>query len=209
MLKYIIPLLLFIIMAVFLAVGLNLKPSEIPSPLINKPAPAFSAPKLQTTVRDGGSVAIGTTAWMQEVEQRREQLPREPMRPPQEKLSPGDLKGRVWLFNVWASWCVSCREEHPVLNQLAQQQTVTIIGLNYKDDPAAAKNWLDTLGNPYNISIMDQDGRIGIDWGVYGVPETFVIDKKGLVRYKHTGPVTVDDVQQTFLPLIAQLQAEN
>ncbi|MDO9105072.1 MAG: DsbE family thiol:disulfide interchange protein [Methylovulum sp.] len=175
MLKYILPLLLFIIMAVFLAIGLNLKPSEIPSPLLNKPAPVFSAPKLQA---------------------------------PNEKLASADLTGQVWLFNVWASWCVSCREEHPVLNQLAQQKTVTIIGLNYKDEPAAAQNWLDTLGNPYNISIMDQDGRIGLDWGVYGVPETFVVDKKGWVRYKHTGPVTPADVQQTFLPLIAQLQAE-
>jgi len=175
MLKYIIPLVLFIIMAIFLALGLNLKPSEIPSPLLNKPAPVFSAPKLQT---------------------------------PEEKLSPADLKGRVWLFNVWASWCTSCRAEHPVLNQLAGQHAIEIVGLNYKDDPNDAKNWLNTLGNPYNVSIMDQDGRIGIDYGVYGVPETFVIDKKGLIRYKHTGPVTAEDVQQTFLPLIAKLQAE-
>ena len=175
MLKYIIPLILFIIIAVFLALGLNLKPSEIPSPLLNKPAPVFSAPKLNA---------------------------------PEEKLSPADLKGKVWLFNVWASWCVSCRAEHPVLNELAKQNAAVIVGLNYKDDPNDAKNWLDTLGNPYNVSIMDQDGRIGIDYGVYGVPETFVIDKKGLIRYKHTGPVTAEDVQQTFLPLIAKLQAE-
>jgi len=193
MLKYIIPLILFIIMAVFLALGLNLKPGEIPSPLLNKPAPVFSAPILQATARDGGSVPIGT----------------EPMRPPEEKLTPADLKGKVWLFNVWASWCVSCRAEHPVLNELARQQAAPIIGLNYKDDPAAAKNWLDSLGNPYNVSIMDQDGRIGIDWGVYGVPETFVIDKKGVIRYKHTGPVTADDVQRIFLPLLAKLQGEN
>jgi cytochrome c biogenesis protein CcmG/thiol:disulfide interchange protein DsbE len=176
MLKYIIPLVLFIILAVFLALGLNLKPSEIPSPFINKPAPEFSAPNLNA---------------------------------PSEKLTPADLKGQVWLFNVWASWCVSCRAEHPILNQLAQQNAVVIIGLNYKDKPIDAKNWLNTLGNPYNISIMDQDGRIGIDYGVYGVPETFVIDKKGLIRYKHTGPVSAEDVQQIFLPLIAKLQAES
>lgn len=175
MLKYLLPLILFIVMAIFLAIGLNLNPSEIPSPLLDKPAPAFAAAKLQL---------------------------------PDEKLTNADLKGQVWLFNVWASWCVSCREEHPVLNELARQKAVTIIGLNYKDDPTAAKNWLDTLGNPYNVSIMDQDGRIGLDWGVYGVPETFVVDKKGIVRYKHTGPVSINDVQQTFLPLIAQLQAE-
>jgi cytochrome c biogenesis protein CcmG, thiol:disulfide interchange protein DsbE len=111
-------------------------------------------------------------------------------------------------LNVWASWCASCRSEHPVLNQLAQQKAAVIIGLNYKDEPDAAKSWLMQLGNPYDVSIMDQDGRIGIDWGVYGVPETFVIDRQGVVRYKHTGPVTPEDVQKTFLPLIIQLQAE-
>lgn len=176
MLKFIIPLILFVVLAVFLALGLKGKPGEIPSPLVNKPAPAFSAPKLNA---------------------------------PNEKLSPPDLKGKVWLFNVWASWCVSCRAEHPIINQLAQQQAAIIVGLNYKDDPDAAKKWLETLGNPYNDSVMDADGRIGIDWGVYGVPETFVMDKQGMVRYKHTGPVTEDDVQQIFLPLIAKLQAES
>jgi cytochrome c biogenesis protein CcmG, thiol:disulfide interchange protein DsbE len=176
MLKYIIPLILFTAMAIFLAMGLNLKPNEIPSPLLNKPAPAFSAPKLS---------AIN------------------------EKLSPADLKGKVWLFNVWASWCVSCRAEHPILNQFAKQQAAIIVGLNYKDDPEAAKGWLATLGNPYNDSVMDADGRIGIDWGVYGVPETFVIDKQGIVRYKHTGPVTEEDVEKILLPLIAKLQAES
>ena len=176
MLKYIIPLVIFIVMAVFLAVGLNLNPRDIPSPLIDKPAPAFSAPKLNA---------------------------------PSETLSQTDLKGKVWLFNVWASWCVSCRSEHPILNQLAQQKAAVIVGLNYKDEPDAAKNWLTQLGDPYDVSIMDQDGRIGIDWGVYGVPETFVIDKKGVIRYKHTGPVTSQDVQAIFLPLIAKLQAEN
>jgi cytochrome c biogenesis protein CcmG, thiol:disulfide interchange protein DsbE len=176
MLKFIIPLVLFIAMAVFLALGLNLKPNEIPSPLLNKSAPVFSAPKL-------GAVS--------------------------ENLSPADLKGKVWLFNVWASWCVSCRAEHPVLNQLAKQQAAIIVGLNYKDDPEAAKKWLETLGNPYNDSVMDADGRIGIDWGVYGVPETFVIDKNGIIRYKHTGPVTEEYVDKIFLPLIAKLQAES
>jgi cytochrome c biogenesis protein CcmG, thiol:disulfide interchange protein DsbE len=175
MLKFIIPLVLFIIMAVFLGLGLNLKPGEIPSPFIDKPAPVFSAQKLDK---------------------------------PDEKLSTDDLLGKVWLFNVWASWCVSCRAEHPILNEFAQQKAVMIVGLNYKDDPKDAQNWLQTLGNPYNASIMDQDGRIGIDYGVYGVPETFVIDKKGTIRYKHTGPVTGDDVKKTFLPLIAKLQAE-
>lgn len=176
MLKYIIPLLLFIVLAVFLGLGLKLNPNDIPSPFINKPAPEFSAPKLNA---------------------------------PEQTLTPADLKGQVWLFNVWASWCVSCRAEHPILNQFAKQYAVVIIGLNYKDEPEDAKTWLKTLGNPYNVSIMDTDGRIGIDYGVYGVPETFVIDKKGLIRYKHTGPVSADDVQTIFLPLIAKLEAES
>jgi cytochrome c biogenesis protein CcmG, thiol:disulfide interchange protein DsbE len=175
MLKYIIPLILFIVIAIFLAVGLKLNPKDIPSPLIGKPAPAFSAPKLAA---------------------------------PEQKLSTADLNGKVWLLNVWASWCVSCREEHPVLNELAKQQVVIIIGLNYKDAPEAAKQWLANLGNPYNDSIMDQDGRIGLDYGVYGVPETFVIDKKGIVRHKHTGPITPDVIQRDLLPLIGKLQAE-
>lgn len=175
MLKYIIPLILFIVIAFFLAVGLKLNPKDIPSPLIGKPTPAFSAPKLNM---------------------------------PEQKLSNADLSGKVWLLNVWASWCVSCREEHPVLNELAKQQAVIIIGLNYKDEPNAAKQWLATLGNPYSDSIMDQDGRIGLDYGVYGVPETFVIDKKGIIRHKLTGPVTPDAIQKDLLPLIGKLQAE-
>jgi cytochrome c biogenesis protein CcmG, thiol:disulfide interchange protein DsbE len=175
MLKYVIPLILFLVIAIFLAVGLKLNPKDIPSPLIGKPTPVFSAPKLNA---------------------------------PEQKLSTSDLTGKVWLLNVWASWCVSCREEHPVLNELAKQQAVIIIGLNYKDEPDAAKQWLATLGNPYTDSIMDRDGRIGLDYGVYGVPETFVIDKKGIVRHKHTGPVTPDAIQMDLLPLIGKLQAE-
>ena len=173
MLKFIIPLILFIIMAVFLALGLNLKPGEIPSPFINKPAPVFSAPKLNA---------------------------------PEEKLTPADLNGKVWLFNVWASWCVSCRAEHPVLNQLARQHAAVIVGLNYKDEPNDAKNWLDRLGNPYNVSIMDQDGRIGIDYGVYGVPETYLIDKNGIIRYKLTGPLTREGLDKKIFPLVKELQ---
>jgi cytochrome c biogenesis protein CcmG, thiol:disulfide interchange protein DsbE len=176
MLKHVVPLLLFVVLSIFLALGLKLKPSEIPSPLLNKPAPTFSAPKLNA---------------------------------PNEKLSPANLKGKVWLFNVWASWCASCRDEHPVLNEFAKQQAVIIVGLNYKDDPDAAKQWLATLGNPYNDSVMDTDGRIGIDWGVYGVPETFVMDKQGIVRYKHTGPVIAQDVETVLLPLITKLQGES
>jgi cytochrome c biogenesis protein CcmG/thiol:disulfide interchange protein DsbE len=175
MLKYLIPLAIFIVLGVFLAIGLKLNPTEIPSPFIGKPAPAFSAATLDN---------------------------------PQQQLTPADLQGKVWLFNVWASWCTSCRAEHPVLNEMAKQQAAPIIGLNYKDAREDALNWLGRLGNPYEVSIVDPEGRIGIDYGVYGVPETFVIDKKGVIRHKHTGPVTPETVQQTLLPLIAKLQAE-
>lgn len=126
---------------------------------------------------------------------------------PETLASKADMIGNVWLLNVWASWCAACRTEHPVLNQLAAQNTVPIIGLNYKDQPEAAQQWLVELGDPYYLSVIDKEGRVGIDYGVYGVPETFVIDKKGWIRYKHTGALTLDDVRQTLLPLIAQLTA--
>ena len=123
-------------------------------------------------------------------------------------LSPEDFKGQVALVNVWASWCVSCRQEHPVLLQLARQNVVPIYGLNYKDQREAAQGWLNQHGNPYIASAFDADGRVGINWGVYGVPETFVIDKAGLIRHKHTGPVTPESLDQELLPLIRQLQGE-
>ncbi len=175
MLKFLIPLLLFIVMAVFLALGLKLNPRDIPSPLIDKTAPVFSQPQLYN---------------------------------PDQKLSLEDMEGKVWMMNVWASWCVSCRSEHPLLNYMSQQTSAPIIGLNYKDEADAAKQWLEQLGNPYQISITDIEGRTGIDWGVYGVPETFVMDKHNIVRYKHTGPVTEQDVREKFLPLLKQLEAE-
>ena len=174
-LKYLLPLILFVVLAVFLAIGLRLDPKEIPSPLIDKPTPAFSLPILAT---------------------------------PDKTLSQQDLKGRVWLLNVWASWCVSCRQEHPLLLELAKLNVVTIVGLNYKDEASAANQWLLQLGNPYNVSIMDKEGRVGIDYGVYGVPETFVVDKRGIIRYKHTGPVEPGDIEQIFLPLLQKLQQE-
>jgi cytochrome c biogenesis protein CcmG/thiol:disulfide interchange protein DsbE len=175
MFKYILPLLLFIVLAVFLAVGLKLNPKEIPSPLIDKPAPAFSLPILAN---------------------------------PDQQLSVADMKGKVWLLNVWASWCVSCRQEHPLLLELAKRKVTTIVGLDYKDEAQAAATWLRQLGNPYDVSVMDTDGRVGIDYGVYGVPETFVIDKRGVIRYKHTGPIGPGDIEQIFLPLLQKLEQE-
>jgi cytochrome c biogenesis protein CcmG/thiol:disulfide interchange protein DsbE len=173
MIRYLVPLAVFLVMVVFLAVGLTLDPREVPSPFIGKPAPAFTLPQ----VADAGKT-----------------------------LSPADFKGQVALVNVWASWCVSCRQEHPVLMELSRRGVVPIYGLNYKDEREAALGWLKQFGDPYTASAFDADGRAGIDWGVYGVPETFVIDKAGIVRYKHTGPVSAEDLENKLLPLIRQLQ---
>lgn len=124
---------------------------------------------------------------------------------PGRQLGPQQLRGRVYLLNVWASWCVACREEHPLLNELARAKTVTLIGLNYKDQRADALAWLKEMGNPYETSLSDLDGRLGIELGVYGVPETFVIDKEGVIRYKHIGPLTPAVLEQKLLPLIKQI----
>jgi cytochrome c biogenesis protein CcmG/thiol:disulfide interchange protein DsbE len=172
--RYLIPLGLFVVLVGFLAVGLNLNPRELPSPLIDKPAPAFKVPQLHA---------------------------------PDKSIARDDLKGKVWLLNVWASWCVSCRQEHPVLVELAKSNAVPIYGLNYKDQREAGLAWLGQHGNPYVISAFDQYGRVGIDFGVYGVPETFLIDKNGIVRYKHTGPITLDAVQNLILPKVKELNA--
>jgi cytochrome c biogenesis protein CcmG/thiol:disulfide interchange protein DsbE len=127
---------------------------------------------------------------------------------PAQAFSPQSMRGRVWLLNVWASWCVSCRQEHPLLLELAKGGKVPIYGLNYKDQREDALGWLGRLGNPYRASAFDADGKVGIDWGVYGVPETFVIDRKGIIRYKFTGPLTREAWDKTLLPLIQKLQAE-
>jgi cytochrome c biogenesis protein CcmG/thiol:disulfide interchange protein DsbE len=121
-------------------------------------------------------------------------------------IAPEDLRGKVWLLNVWASWCVSCRQEHPVLIDLAQQKKIIIVGLNYKDERSAAITWLNQNGgDPYSVSAVDADGRVGIDFGVYGVPETFLIDKNGVIRYKHIGPVTAEALKTKILPLAEEL----
>ena len=175
-LRFILPLMAFLVMVVFLGIGLKLDPHEVPSPLINKPAPAFTLPQLHE---------------------------------PQKTFSPADMKGKVWLLNVWASWCVSCRQEHVYLTEFARDSSMNLMGLNYKDEPVAAMQWLERLGNPYKISISDIDGMAGLDWGVYGVPETFIIDKKGIVRHKQTGPVDPTILQTIIMPLIEQLNRES
>lgn len=173
MTRYLIPLAIFVVLVIFLGIGLNLNPREVPSPLIGKPAPAFKLSEL----KESGKV-----------------------------LGKEDMLGKVWLLNVWASWCVSCREEHPVLVEFSKQNIVPIYGLNYKDRRDDALAWLRQFGDPYTASIVDSDGRVGIDYGVYGVPETFVIDKAGVVRYKQIGPVTPEALQTKILPLLKKLQ---
>jgi cytochrome c biogenesis protein CcmG, thiol:disulfide interchange protein DsbE len=126
---------------------------------------------------------------------------------PGKSISPQDMAGQVWLLNVWASWCVSCRQEHPVLMDFAKSNVVPIIGLNYKDGREDGTGWLRQFGNPYALSAFDNEGRVGIDYGVYGVPETFVIDKRGVIRMKYTGPLTPEAINQKLLPLIKELKS--
>jgi cytochrome c biogenesis protein CcmG, thiol:disulfide interchange protein DsbE len=128
---------------------------------------------------------------------------------PSKTLTPTNWLGKVWILNVWASWCVSCKDEHPLFVELAKKgELKAFVGLNYKDAQPAAQKWLKELGNPYSLSIVDADGRVGIDLGVYGVPETFVIDKKGVVRYKHVGPVNEQAWREKIKPLLTKLEAE-
>ncbi len=125
---------------------------------------------------------------------------------PASELTPQDMRGEVWLLNVWASWCVSCRAEHPVLLDLAKRNVAPLIGLDYKDEREAGAAWLARSGDPYLLSVVDADGRVGMDYGVYGVPETFVIDKAGIVRYKHIGPLTEVIVNEKIIPLVKELK---
>ena len=162
----------FLVLAGFLAFGLKLDPREVPSPLIGKPAPAFSAALLSQ---------------------------------PDKTVTRDALLGKPWILNVWASWCAPCRDEHPVWVAYARAAPVAIYGLNYKDKTGAAQQWLNQLGNPYAESLTDPDGRIGIDYGVYGVPETFVIDAQGTVQLKHVGPVTPAVLRDKIDPVLKRL----
>lgn len=182
----------FAALVALLAVGLGLNPRDVPSPLVGKPAPAFNLPILAT---------------------------------PEKSLGPKDMLGQVWMLNVWSSWCVSCRVEHPVLVDFARKSKTPLLGLNYKEVRGdggydmkkmaledetrlaiqRANNWLRQHGDPYTLTVMDLDGRVGIDYGVYGVPETYVIDKAGVIRMKHTGPISPESLNAKILPLLAEL----
>lgn len=170
--RYLIPLGLFIVLVVFLAIGLGRDPHEVPSPLINKSAPEFRLPQLKD---------------------------------PTKTFSATDMRGKVWLLNVWASWCVSCRDEHPLLLDYARSGAVPIYGMNYKDRREDAMQWLNELGDPYVLSFSDTEGRVAIDYGVYGAPETYLIDQNGVIRYKQIGAVTPDVWNKTILPMAQQL----
>ena len=126
---------------------------------------------------------------------------------PAQRITHADLKGQVWILNVWASWCVACRQEHPLLVDFAKRSPVPLYGLNYKDKREDGLAWLARFGNPYKASLFDIDGRVGIDFGVYGVPETFVIDKQGVIRFKQIGPVTPEVLRDRIEPLLKQLNA--
>ena len=171
--RYLVPLAIFVLLLGFLGLGLQLNPREVPSPLIDKPAPQFTL----------GILGNETSSF-----------------------SPAQMRGQVWLLNVWASWCVACREEHDLLITLSQQKLVPIIGLDYKDKVADAELWLKERGNPYALSISDSKGQVGIDYGVYGVPENYVIDKAGVIRFKHIGPITMELLRKKIIPLLDELK---
>jgi cytochrome c biogenesis protein CcmG/thiol:disulfide interchange protein DsbE len=124
---------------------------------------------------------------------------------PHKSFSQKDMLGTVWVLNVWASWCPPCLAEHPIVTELARSGVAPVVGLNYKDARDDALPWLKRNGDPYKLSVFDEKGRIGIDYGVYGVPETYVIDRKGVIRYKHIGPLTPEVAQKKIRPLIAEL----
>ena len=123
------------------------------------------------------------------------------------KLSSRELAGKPWVLNVWGTWCVGCREEHPALLAIARQKLVTFVGLSWKDEDAAAQQWLTQLGNPYSVVAVDREGRTAIDFGVYGAPESFLVDGQGVIRHKFTGPLTLGIVERELKPRVAALQA--
>ena len=173
--RYLIPLGLFLVLVLLLAIGLRRDPNELPSVLINKAAPTFRLPQLKE---------------------------------PDKTFSAEDMRGKVWLLNVWASWCIGCREEHEWLLEYSRSGVVPIYGLNYKDKQEDATAWLEELGDPYVLSAVDFDGRVAIDYGVYGAPETYLIDQNGTIRFKQVGPLSRDVWSQKVLPMVQELNRQ-
>ena len=173
-LRYIIPLVLFISLVVVLAVGLKRDPRLVPSPFIGRPAPELNLP----TLKD-----------------------------PSRRITRQDLLGKVTLVNIWASWCGACRDEHEILLRLAKENGARILGFDYKDQREDALAWLKRMGDPYVDVVTDTDGRVGIEWGVYGVPETFLVDQEGVIRFKQIGALGEESVATELLPLMQKLQS--
>ena len=171
--RFVLPLAIFLGLAVMLGLGLPRDPRALPSALLEQPAPAIALPLLED---------------------------------PLQRLELQSMRGQVWLLNVWASWCAPCRQELPVLAELSQRDRVPVYGLNYKDQPDKARALLRVAGNPYRASAVDADGRVGMDFGIQGVPETFVIDGQGRVRFRHTGPVTAEIWRDQLLPVIRKVE---
>jgi len=186
-----LPLVLFLAVVGFLAVGLTRNPQDIPSPLIGRAAPSFQLPQVNT----------------------------------KGEFQAADFKGNLTLVNFWATWCAGCKEEHPVLMALSRQPGLNMVGLNYKElqaselsgqDPRSAEvmhkatarsqDWLQKHGQAFAVNLLDTDGRVGMDWGVYGLPETYLVDRQGVIRFKHAGALTPEVVQQELLPLLQRLQ---
>jgi periplasmic protein thiol:disulfide oxidoreductase, DsbE subfamily len=177
--RYLLPAGFFVVLAVFLLLGLGRNPNEIPSPLIGKEAPAFELPRL------AGVAAPDTSS-----------------------ISSASLRGKPYLLNVWASWCMPCLQEHPQMMALAQRHRIRMVGMNYKDRPEDARRWLARNGNPFDEIMVDAQGRTAIDFGVYGVPETFLIDGEGRIRRKIVGAISIETLQNELLPAIEKLEAE-
>jgi cytochrome c biogenesis protein CcmG, thiol:disulfide interchange protein DsbE len=172
--RFILPLVAFLILAALLGLGLQRDPRALPSALLDRPAPAIRLPLLDNA---------------------------------KQRFDADQLKGQVWMLNVWASWCEPCRAELPALKVLSTRDAVPLIGLNYKDDEAQAIALLQRVGNPYLDSVVDVDGRVGMDYGVQGVPETFLIDGAGRIRYRHTGPVTAEVWRDKLMPVVHSLRS--
>jgi cytochrome c biogenesis protein CcmG, thiol:disulfide interchange protein DsbE len=173
--RALIPLGIFLTLAALLFYGLQLDPRKVPSPLVNKPAPAFTLPSLKDT---------------------------------NQMLTQDILRGKISLVNVWASWCPSCRQEHGELMQIARDNNVQVIGFNWKDTRPEALKMLQQFGDPYAAILFDPDNRAGIDWGVYGAPETFIVDAQGIIRHKRIGPIDRDVWQNEMLPIIEQCRSQ-
>ena len=174
--RFLLPLGLFVLLAVVLAIGIRHAPEKgvIASPLLGRPAPQFALPSLTD---------------------------------PAQQVRSADLKGHWYLFNVWGTWCGECRQEHETLLQVRRAGVVPIIGLDWRDDDTQARSWLAQLGNPYESVAVDRSGRIAIDWGVYGAPETFLVNPQGIVVYKHVGALTPDTWTREILPRVSGLPA--